>query len=175
VSTPAPPVKAARGSTLTGAFAFFLLIDFIIVAVMLWTDKNLQTDFGAVSPYYLHWYGALAIGVITLLEALLLIAVSRRAMHKGTSGGFTRFAVMGALAWTVIVILASLVIVFTYSSVGFSTLSDFAHYLFGVTAYAGALSYIPWLYDLMLAMYVLTALVGAGALRRLRPATPPAS
>jgi len=77
--------------------------------------------------------------------------------------------VIGALTWTVIAILAMVGIVTSYAQVGFGTMSQFAQYLFGVTPYGhGALSYIPWLYDLLLTMYIVTALVGLAALRQLR-------
>jgi hypothetical protein len=43
-----------------------------------------------------------------------------------------------------------------YSEVGFSSPSQFAKYLFGVTKYPGSLSYIPGLYDLLFALYIVT-------------------
>jgi transposase InsO family protein len=75
---------------------------------------------------------------------------------------------MGGLAWSIFAILAMVGIVTSYSQVGFPNMNQFAQYLFGVTPYPGALSYVPWLYDVLLAAYVLTVLAGIVALLRVR-------
>jgi hypothetical protein len=59
-------------------------------------------------------------------------------------------------------------IVTSWKQVGFASQSQFQTYLFGTSAYPGALSYIPWLYDALLAAYVVTAVVAIGALWRSR-------
>jgi hypothetical protein len=151
------------------AFGLLLLLDFVLSLVMLVTDKNLQTDFGVQSPYYLHWYGVLAMGVLDLVLGLSLLVSASGSTMQRMSSSVRRTGVMGALAWSVIAILAMLGIVTTYAQVGFSSMSQFAQYLFGVTAYPGALSYIPWLYDLLLVLYVVTAAAGALASRRIAP------
>lgn len=153
------------------AFGVLLLADFVVAAVMLVTDKNLQTDFGAVAPYYLHWYGVLAMGILDLLFAFPLLAFWSPMMVKRTSLSVRSGLVGGAFAWTVAAIVATLGVVATYSQVGFSSAGQFAQYLFGVTAYPGAFSYIPGLYDLLLALYLVTAGAGAFALRHVRSGT----
>ena len=159
------------------AFGLLLLVDFVLSAVMLATDKNLQTDFGIVSAYYLHWYGVLAMGVLDLLVGLTLIGYSSAPMLKKMAPATRRGVAIGALLWTVIAILAMVGIVTTYSQVGFKSMNDFAQYLFGVTPYHNALSYIPWLYDLLLAMYLVTAVVGGLAVGRAptKPTSPAAN
>ena len=153
------------------AFGALLLADFVVAAVMLVTDKNLQTDFGAVAPYYLHWYGLLAMGVLDLLFALPLLAFWSPMMVQRTSLSVRSRLVGAAFAWTVLAIVASLGIVVTYSQVGFSSAGQFAQYLFGVTAYPGAFSYIPGLYDLLVALYIVTAGAGALAFRHVQSGT----
>ncbi len=156
------------------AFGLLLLADFVVATVMLFTDKNLQTDFGAQSPYYLHWYGVLAMGVLDLLLALALLAYASVPMLRRMPLAVRSGVVLGALVWSVIAIVATLGIVTSYAQVGFSTMGQFAQYLFGVTAYPHALSYIPGLYDLLLALYFGTAVLGALALRGIR-STPTSS
>jgi hypothetical protein len=57
--------------------------------------------------------------------------------------------------------------VFSYQQVHFSSMSQFAMYLFD-TASPPASGYIPWLYDALIAAYVVTALVGVIAWTRVR-------
>lgn len=147
------------------AFALLLLVDMVLSIVMLVTDKNLQTDFGAQSPYYLHWYGVLGMTVLDLLLGLALLVYATMPMVQKMSASARRGVVIGGLAWTVIAIIAMLGIVATYSQVGFSNAGQFAQYLFGVTPYSGVMSYLPWLYDLLLVAYLVTAIVGALAVR----------
>jgi hypothetical protein len=145
------------------AFGGLLLLAFVVSVVMLLTDKNLQTDFGAQSPYYAHWYGVLAMGVLDLVVGLTLVASSVPSMRDRLSGSVRRGGVVAALAWTLVAIVVMVGIVTSYSMVGFSNMGQFESYLFGVTAYPGALSYIPWLYDLLLVVYVVAAIVGVVA------------
>jgi hypothetical protein len=148
------------------AFGALLLLDFLIAVVMLATDKNLQTNFGAQSPYYVHWYGVLVMGIIDLLVGLVLLVSSSVASLKGMSPSMRRRGVIAALLWTVLALVASLGIVSAYSQVGFKSMSQFAQYLFGVTHYPNALSYIPGLYDALVFLYVVTAVVGVSATAR---------
>jgi hypothetical protein len=142
------------------AFGALLIVDFLLVAVMLATDKNLQTDFGSQPAYYVHWWGLLALGVLDLLLGALLVAAEFPPVQGWLPGARRKYLHLGAVLWTILSVVAMLGIVETYSQVGFQSMSQFEQYLFGVSAYPGALSYIPWLYDLLVAASALTALVG---------------
>jgi len=169
-SGPATPVNATpRG--LAVLVGLLLLADFAIAVVMLATDKNLQTDFGGSSPYYSHWYGVLGIAVVTLLGGLVVLSLaSPRMMARMARMPRNRPSMLlfAALGWSVLVVLAMVGIVESYSQVGFPSANEFAKYLFGTSAYPGALSYVPWLYDLLLGMFALTAVVAALAAWRAR-------
>jgi len=144
------PVGSDSKGRITG---FLLLVDFIITIVILFTDKNLQTDFGSVSPYFIHWYGLLITGIIDIIGAAIIIAKPGRGFQKtGTIGSFL-------LAVFLVADLA------TYKMVGFSSVGQFATYLFGFSHYSGALSYIPGLYDVLFAFYLITGIAGAAILR----------
>jgi hypothetical protein len=145
-----------------------LLVDFAVAVVMLATDKNLQTDFGGSSPYYSHWYGVLGIAVVTLLGGLVVLSLASPRMTAGLPRSRPSMFLFGALGWSVLVVLAMVGIVETYSQVGFPSANEFAKYLFGTSAYPGTLSYIPWLYDAMLGLFALTAVVAAVAAWRAR-------
>jgi hypothetical protein len=147
-----------------------LLADFVVVLVMLATDKNLQTDFGRYSPYYIHWYGLLAMGVVDLFGALAVFGNFSRYGMRTMSSTRRRWVALAGLGWSVLSVLVLLGIVETYQQESFSNMGQFSQYLFGVTAYPGALSYIPWLYDLLLVLYILTALVAVVLVLRLRSA-----
>jgi hypothetical protein len=128
--------------------------------VMLATDKNLQTDFGTISSgYFVHWYAVLATAVADLVgAALLLVLRSRTAVKLGVVG-------------SALLALALIGVIATYAQVGFASASDFAQYLFGVTYYGGDLRY---LYDVLLATYVGTFLVGVVGLALTREGRAPA-
>ncbi len=114
--------------------------------VMLATDTNLRTDFGTMSSgYFLHWYGVLAIAVADLVGAGLLLLVR------------TRTAVKIGVVGSGLIVVAWLGVTLTYSQVGFASASSFARYLFGITYYGGDIRY---LYDALLAVYLLTFLAG---------------
>ncbi|MFZ0699048.1 MAG: hypothetical protein WAN74_02485 [Thermoplasmata archaeon] len=138
---------------------FFLA--FVLSVVMLATDKNLQTNFGTVSSgYYFHWYVVLVAAVAAIAGAVLLLVVRSRAAFIGGVIG------SGLLA---AIFLGD---IFTYSQVGFSSMTDFANYLFGITYYGGNIRY---LYDVLLAVYLATFFFGLVALaltRRSRTSTP---
>lgn len=126
----------------------------ILSVVMLGTDKNLQTDFGTVSSgYFLHWYGVLAMSIVDFLGAALLFLRRSRTMIKlGTIGS-------GLLT------LANVGVILTFAQVGFSSATSFAQYLFGITYYGGDVRY---LYDVLLAVYLVTFLSGAVSLATTR-------
>jgi hypothetical protein len=166
-----PGSTETRPNRLLAAFGLLLLLDFLLVAVMLATDKNLQTNFGTVSPYYSHWYGALAMGVVDLLAGLVLLANSTTMPMPRMTPRLRMMLARAGLAWTILVIVASVGIVATYQQVGFQSAGDFAHYLFDSPSVSGGSTYIPWLYDALLAMYFVTAIVGVLAVVRTR-ATP---
>lgn len=120
------------------------LADFVVTITILFTDKNLQTDFGITKPYFIHWYGLLITGVIALIGGIVVISrPDRRIMTIGAVG-------------SILLALFLIADIALYSEVGFSNPSQFARYLFGVTKYPGSLSYIPGLYDLLFAFYIVT-------------------
>jgi hypothetical protein len=153
---------------LSDVFGGLLVVAFVIGVVMLATDTNLQNDFGAASKYYSHWYGVLALSVISLAVGVLLVVIPRRGGSRPSSARVVRATLLGGLGWTALAIVAMLGVLATYSQVGFSSANQFATYLFGVTAYSGAESYIPWLYDLLLASYLAALVVGVLAVSRMR-------
>jgi hypothetical protein len=165
---PTPVGTGPLGDIRAALLGVLLIVDFVVVVVMLATDKNLQTDFGRYSPYYAHWYGLLAMGVVDLFGALAVFGNFSRYGMRTMSSTRRRWVALAGLGWSVVAVLTLLGIVETYQQVGFSSMGQFAQYLFGVTASPGVLSYIPWLYDLLLAMYILTALVAALLVLRTR-------
>jgi hypothetical protein len=161
---------------LVGVFVGLLFVDFLLLLAMLITDKNLQTDFGAVAPYYLHWYGVLALAVVTLLFAVLTVVTAGRSTLKGNRPQMARMALTAGAVWCWFTVVVMVGIVASYKQVGFSTANQFAQYLFGVSAYPGALSYIPWLYDLLLALFILSGILGiVAAVQNRRTAVAPAA
>jgi hypothetical protein len=145
VGHPIDAGSAHRTSLLCLAYAGFFLVAFALTVVMLVTDRNLRTDFGSVSGYYLHWWVVLITGVADILGAALLLALgSRRAVSGGVLGSALIAAIfLGDIA--------------TYSTVGFASASAFAKYLFGVTYSGGDIRY---LYDILLAVYIATVIYG---------------
>jgi len=112
--------------------------------------------FGVAFPLYrTDWRPAVwALAVLSLASPMMTMRMPKARPSM---------VLFAALGWSVIVILAMVGIVESYSQVGFSSASEFSKYLFGTSAYPGALSYIPWLYDAMLGLFVLTAIVAAAA------------
>jgi hypothetical protein len=144
---------------ITLVLGLLLIVDAVVVVVMLITDKNLQTDFGAQGNYYSHWYGALGMEVGNLLLGLAVLGSSGLVRMRMRMMVSRRTLAVAALAWSVLVTIASVAIVESYSQVGFPSAGEFAKYLFGLSTYPGALSYIPGLYDFLVAMYVVTIVV----------------
>lgn len=131
-------------------YGLAFLLAAVLSVVMLATDKNLQTDFGALSSgYYAHWYAVLGMAVVDVIGAGLLIAFRSRTLVKVGVVGSGLFAV------------ALVAVIFTYAQVGFASASDFANYLFGVNYYGG---YLRYLYDALLATYLGTFVLGIAGL-----------
>ena len=141
------PMQNARSQ---GRFPMIYSFPFFVAAglsiLMLITDKNLQTDFGTVSSgYFDQWYLILTTAVADVTGAILLLVLrTRRAVLAGVVGS-------GLLA---LLLLAG---IFTYQQVGFSSASQMANYLFGITYYGGDIRY---LYDVLLGTYLTTFLGG---------------
>lgn len=140
-------------------------VPFLVAAglsvLMLVTDKNLRTDFGTLSGgYYWHWYVVLATAVGDGVGAgLLLFLRSRRFVLLGTIGSGLAIAVLlGSIA--------------TYHQVGFATAGDMADYLFGITYYGG---YLRYLYDALLATYLVAFSTGLAGLAIMRNASAPSA
>ena len=150
----------ARASTGSGrsllarSYGGCFLIAFGLSAVMLGTDNNLWTGFGSVSGYYFHWWVVLITAAADLIGAILLLALG------------TRLTVKGGLVGSSLLTLVFLADILTYQQNGFNSPADFANYLFGVTYSGGDVRY---LYDILLAVYIVTAVVGAIVLLRTRP------
>jgi hypothetical protein len=149
----------ARNLSDPAVYSLPFLVAFLVSVVMLMTDTNLRTNFGSMSSgYYAHWYAVLVMAIVDLVGAALLIVVRSRTIVK--------LGVVGSG----LISLALVADVFTYSQVGFSSASSFANYLFGVTYYGGDIRY---LYDLLLAVYIVTFLTGIVLLLVSRSARPP--
>jgi hypothetical protein len=131
---------------LAQGYSFFFFLAFALSIVMLITDTNLRTNFGTMkSGYFLHWDVIAATAVADLIGAILLVAVG------------SRTAIKGGIAGSGLLILIYLGDIATYSLVGFSSAKAFADYLFGITYFGGDIRY---LYDVLLAVYILAFLVG---------------
>ena len=145
--------ETEKGSRNFRAEGALFIVAFVVAVIILLTDKNLQTDFGIHTRYFIHWYGMLVIAIVALIAGAILLTTKKRNLGlAGTMGSaFIALFLVGDLA--------------TYSQVGFTSVSQFATYLFGVTKYPGSLSYIPGMYDLLLILFVLTAVIGAISLR----------
>lgn len=148
---------AAEGRSVIRAQGILFIIAFVATLVILFTDKNLQTDFDTKARYFIHWYGLLATGVLSLIGGIILAAGPKRSLSV--------VGVFGSLI--MIVFLAADTLTYSMLGVGFN-FTQFATYLFGITKYPGSLSYIPGLYDGLFAVYVVTLLVGIIAVRRNR-------
>lgn len=159
---------AAVGTRAALLFAALLWLDFFLILVMLVTDRNLQTDFGAVSPYYLHWYAGLALAIVTVLFAIVIPATTGGSSPATGPTRLHRMALVAGEGWAWLAVVGLVGVLATYRQVGFSSPSQFAMYLFGVTRYHGTLSYIPGLYDVLLGLFVISAVVGAVAVTRSR-------
>jgi hypothetical protein len=130
------------------------IVAFIVAVVILLTDMNLQTDFGIHARYFIHWYGMLVIAIVALIAGIILLTTKKRSLGLAGTIGSALIAMflVGDLA--------------TYSQVGFTSVAQFATYLFGITKYPGTLSYMPGMYDLLLILFILAAIAGAISLRR---------
>jgi hypothetical protein len=132
-----------------------LILAFIFALIILGTDKNLQTDFGIAKPYFIHWYGMLAVAIVSLIGGVILVASPKRSLGiAGTIGS-------GLLVLFLIADIA------TYSTLGAGlTASQFATYLFGVSKYPGSLSYIPGMYDVLFVTVLAAFIAGLVILKK---------
>lgn len=143
---------AARG------YGLFFVVAFVLTVAMLMTDTNLRTDFGTMSSgYYFHWDVVLVTAVADLIGAALILVVGTRTV--------IRIGVLGSGLLSLIFLGD----IFTYAQVGFGSAGDFANYLFGVTYYGNDLRY---LYDVLLATYLITFISGLLLLARTRTQLP---
>ncbi len=134
-----------KTSRVPGALLF---MDFLITALILYTDHNLQTDFGISAPYFIHWYGLLITGVAALCGSIIIFArPDKQTLTAGAIG-------------TLIIFLFLIGDVATYRMVGFTTPGQFAAYLFGISAYPHSLPYIPGLYDILVILYLISSIAG---------------
>lgn len=134
----------------SSAVSGYSLLYFVATALAVWmllSDQNLRTDFGTLANgYYAHWFAVLAMAIASAIGGILLVTVrSRRVLLGGTIGA----------ALLALVMVGD---IFTYQQVGFSSAWDFAQYLFGITYYGGDVRY---LYDALLAVYIVAAIAGA--------------
>ncbi len=137
-------------------FSIFFLVQFAVTMIILFTDHNLQTDFGTVPKYFLHWYGLLITGIADLLAFALLLFVNKR-----------QFVLIGVI-WSAFMAIFQVADIATYSSLNVGlTATKFATYLFGFGRYPGALPYIPGLYDLLFAIYLIALGFGIYLYRKL--------
>ena len=123
---------------------FLLLIDFIVTMVILFTDKNLQNDFGKYrgSGYFINWYGLLATGILDIIGAIILFVKPQKL-----------FLIFGAI-WSLFMIGFTVGDIFLNGETGAGTTYQFATYLFGLSKDPGYESYYPGLYDVLVAIYI---------------------
>lgn len=125
-----------------------LIASTLISLVILFTDKNLQTDFGSVTRYYYHWYGMLILALITLIAAIITI---------GSGENKARISAFLGSFLPILGIIYDLF--FQYKQAGFSSYQQFGTYLFGVSKYPGTLSYIPGLFDFYTAVLLISLII----------------
>lgn len=147
--------KASPDTVVATSQALVIYAAFVITVVILFTDKNLQTDFGLVSNgYFYHWYVLFATAPVDVAGATILIVFRTKGLSIAGTAGTS--------------ILAAFLIldVFSYETVGGGamTFSGFANYLFGFGTYSGVQPYIPGLYDILIIVYVIASVVGAFAI-----------
>ncbi len=152
------PLEAVSMERPSSAAVGYSLVYFVATALAIWmllSDQNLRTDFGTLSNgYYAHWYAVLAMAIVSGVGGVLLATVR------------TRWAILAGTIGAALLALAMVGDIFTYAQVGFSSAWDFAQYLFGITYYGGDVRY---LYDALLAVYVVAAIVGAVLFAVTRP------
>ena len=77
----------SKPSSLHMLQGIFFLIAFVVTILIISTDKNLQTDFGLVKPYFYHWYGLLTTGILSLIGGIVLIVKHDKMLEKvGVAG-----------------------------------------------------------------------------------------
>ena len=148
--------RTTGSGRLPAYFSLLFLIQFVITIVILFTDQNLQTDFGILPKYFIHWYGLLATGLVDIIAFIVLLTVRKRSM------------VGVGVGWGVFMAIFQIADIATYGmlNVGLSA-GSFAQYLFGVTKFNDALPYIPGMYDLLFAIYIIAIGVGLYVYRKM--------
>ncbi|MGI0054722.1 MAG: hypothetical protein ACREB9_02870 [Thermoplasmata archaeon] len=144
-----------RTNAIAAIYSSLFFLAFGLSVLMLLTDTNLRTDFGSMSSgYYAHWYVILVIAIVDVIGGVLLVVVgSRIAIKAGVVGaGLIALIFVGDIL--------------TYGQVGFSSASAFASYLLGWTYSGGNIRY---LYDVLLAVYIVAFISGTVALAKTRP------
>ena len=142
-------------------FSLFFLIQFIITFVILFTDHNLQTDFGTVPKYFIHWYGLMITGIADIIAFIVLLIINKR-----------QFVLVGII-WAAFMAVFQVADIATYASLGVGlTAGKFATYLFGFSKFPGSLPYIPGLYDVLFAIYIIAAGFGFYVYRKLPGESP---
>lgn len=121
--------------------AAILFACFALTSLILATDVNLQTNFGSVKPFFIHWYGLLVTGIIDLVGGVLFLRAARPPYLIAT-------------IWFVFMPVFMVADTLTYAEVYFKTPAQFAVYLFGITKYPGTLYYIPGAFDALFALYL---------------------
>jgi hypothetical protein len=122
--------------------SFIFYVCFALTVVILVTDQNLQTNFGAVKPYFIHWYGLLITGLVDLIGGVLFLVRRNPPLFV-------------ANIWFVFMPIFMVADTLTYAEVFFNSPAQFAVYLFGFKKFPGTLAYIPGLFDVLFALYIL--------------------
>jgi hypothetical protein len=139
--------KMEQSSKFSSKLVFTSVLLFIITVIaliILITDKNLQTDFGAVKPYYYHWYGLLFLAIFTFVCGILTLSKNSRLSRYSS--------ILGGVIPLIFIIIDVFIL---YKSVGFYSYIQFAQYLFGISRYPYSLPYIPGLFDVYTALLFL--------------------
>jgi len=136
----------------------FILLMLASVAslLILITDRNLQTDFGATKPYYYHWYGLLLLTFITLLGGSFTLIKNERTSRI--------IPVLGSLIPLIFILVD---VFFLYGTVGFHNPDQFATYLFGLSKYPDTLSYLPGLFDIYTVTLVIALITSSLGLKNI--------
>jgi hypothetical protein len=121
-------------------------ICFAVTIYILITDKNLQTNFGSVKPYFIHWYGLLITGIVDVAGALMFLLRSKPPIF------ITRI-------WFIFMPIFMVADTLTYAEVYFKSPEQFAQYLFGLNRYPGALPYTPGAFDVLFGCYIIGILI----------------
>lgn len=135
--------------------AIVYVLCLISTILILYTDRNLQTDFGSTKPYFIHWYGMVTIAVVEVIAIIILLIRGSRSTLRASAIGSSILAIF---------LIAD---IFTYRMAGFNSPQQFATYLFGITRYDNSTSYVPGLYDVLFVLLIITAIASVFSLRKI--------